>query len=114
MLLTLKNVLHPFWQHKYFFTFIFFLITAGFVGKNSFYSAYSLVQENKELRKEIANYEANIANYRKQEKQLDNNPEAIEEIARITWKMKKEDEDIYIIETNPSTTNTSQPIHSNQ
>lgn len=71
---------------------------AGFLLQHSFYRTFLLYQEASDIREEIAVYDNEIKAYKTQQQQLNDSLKIIEEIARINLKMKREDEDIYIIE----------------
>ena len=85
-------------MHKYLITVAAFLVIIVFLDENS------LIQRNKH-RQEINALTAEIEKYRKQYeedtetlKELMNNPQVLEKIAREKYKMKKPNEDIFIFE----------------
>ena len=85
-------------MHKYLITVAAFLVIIVFLDENS------LIQRNKH-RREINALTSEIEKYRKQYeedteklKELTNNPEAMEKIAREKYLMKKPNEDIFIFE----------------
>ena len=85
-------------QHKYLITILVFLLIIVFLDENS------LIQRSKHQR-EINALKTEIEKYRKQYeedtemlKELEENPEALEKIAREKYFMKKPNEDIFIFE----------------
>ena len=85
-------------MHKYLITVAAFLVIIVFLDENS------LIQRNKH-RQEINALTAEIEKYRKQYeedtetlKELMNNPQELEKIAREKYKMKKPNEDIFVFE----------------
>ena len=85
-------------MHKYLITVAAFLVIIVFLDENS------LIQRNKH-RQEINALTAEIEKYRKQYeedtetlKELMNNPEAMEKVAREKYLMKKPNEDVFIFE----------------
>ena len=85
-------------MHKYLITVEAFLVIIVFLDENS------LIQRNKH-RQEINALTAEIEKYRKQYeedtetlKELMNNPQVLEKIAREKYKMKKPNEDIFVFE----------------
>ena len=85
-------------MHKYLITVAAFLVIIVFLDENS------LIQRNKQ-RQEINALTAEIEKYRKQYeedtetlKELMNNPQVLEKIAREKYKMKKPNEDIFVFE----------------
>lgn len=85
-------------MHKYLITIAAFLVIIVFLDENS------LIQRNKH-RQEINALTAEIEKYRKQYeedtetlKELMNNPQVLEKIAREKYKMKKPNEDIFVFE----------------
>ena len=94
-LMTVWNYIR---KHKYLITIVSFLVIIVFLDENS------LIQRNKH-REEINVLTSEIEKYRKQFeedtqklKELTNNPEALEKIAREKYLMKKPNEDIFIFE----------------
>ena len=94
-LLTIWNHIR---RHKYLITILAFLVVIVFLDENS------LIQRAKHKR-EISTLNSEINRYRKQYeedtrklKELMNNPEALEKIAREKYLMKKPNEDIFIFE----------------
>ena len=94
-LMTVWNYIR---QHKYLITIVAFLVIIVFLDENS------LIQRNKH-RQEINALTAEIEKYRKQYeedtetlKELMNNPQVLEKIAREKYKMKKPNEDIFVFE----------------
>lgn len=86
-------------KYKYLLALFLFLLVGGILGNNSLYRYFELSTENERLREEIAEYEARIAAYRQQKKILETDPTAVEEIARVRLNMKKENEDMYVVES---------------
>ena len=85
-------------MHKYLITVAAFLVIIVFLDENS------LIQRNKH-RQEINALTAEIEKYRKQYeedtetlKELMNNPQVLEKIAREKYKMKKPNEDNFVFE----------------
>jgi len=85
-------------KHKYMITVIGFLVIIVFLDDNS------LIQRAKQ-RQEIQTLTAEIEKYRKQFeedtqklKELNENPDAMEKIAREKYLMKKPNEDVFIFE----------------
>lgn len=84
-------------SNKYFIIFIVFIIWMGFFDENSY-------MNHRELDKEIDKLENANEYYKKQietdQKVIDNlnNPDSLEKYAREEYKMKRENEDIYIVE----------------
>ena len=85
-------------RHKYLITIVSFLVIIVFLDENS------LIQRAQH-RREIQTLTSEIEKYRKQYeqdtemlKELMNNPEAMEKIAREKYLMKKPNEDVFIFE----------------
>lgn len=84
--------------HKYLWTFLLFVLFAGFVDENSVYNYYNLSRHNAELRDEIAAYEAEYQQASEAIQHMEQSAKAVEEVARVTLRMKSDDEDLYVIE----------------
>ena len=85
-------------RHKYLITIVSFLAIIVFLDENS------LIQRAQH-RREIQTLTSEIEKYRKQYeqdtetlKELMNNPEAMEKVAREKYLMKKPNEDVFIFE----------------
>lgn len=95
MLNHIKNFIVKF---KYVITVIVFGILIGFVGEHSLVERYKQRLEMKELQSEIDKYNSKFDSDKELLMRLKNNPEAIKDVARERYFMKKENEDIFIIE----------------
>lgn len=93
-----KSIVGKVWEHKYLFTFLFFLIIVGFIDTNSLLFRYQLYLQNKALKEEIAEYEAQFAADTRELETLRSHPDAVEEVARVRLFMKTDNEDVYVVE----------------
>ncbi len=75
-----------------------FAVLLGFLSEYSFWNRYQLHKENEALRAEILKLEEQYGRDSEELYALENNPEAVEHVARVHHFMKSADEDIYIIE----------------
>lgn len=85
-------------QHKYLITIIAFLIIIVFLDENNLIQRGRQRQEIKELTAEIEKYRNQYEEDTRMLKELMNNPEALEKVAREKYLMKKPNEDIFIFE----------------
>ena len=85
------------WINKYTITLAIFAIIIVFVDDNSLIDRYKAYREKRELQKEKAQYEENIKKDREFLEAIQSDPMALEKFAREEYKMKSEDEDVYII-----------------
>lgn len=85
-------------QHKYLITIIAFLIIIVFLDENNLIQRGKQRQEIKELTAEIEKYRNQYEEDTRMLKELMNNPEALEKVAREKYLMKKPNEDIFIFE----------------
>ena len=85
------------WINKYTVTLAVFAIIIVFVDDNSLIDRYKAYREKRELQKEKAQYEENIKKDREFLEAIQSDPMALEKFAREEYKMKSEDEDVYII-----------------
>ena len=83
-------------QHKYLITVVAFLVIIVFLDENSLIQRAKHQQEIKELTNEIEKYRKQYEEDTEKLKELTNNPEALEKIAREKYLMKKPNEDIFI------------------
>lgn len=77
--------------------FVIFLVWIIFIDTNSIINRQKLNSEIKELKKETDYYQSEIDKDKKMIKDL-NNKDSLEKYAREKYKMKKENEEIFLIE----------------
>ena len=85
-------------KHKYLITVVAFGVIMGFLDENSMVRRMQYTQEISTLNKEIEKYRAEYEESTERLNELVANPEAIEQIAREKYRMKKPNEDIYVFE----------------
>lgn len=85
-------------QHKYLITIVAFLVIIVFLDENSLIQRAKHRQEINALTTEIEKYREQFERDTETLKELTDNPEALEKIAREKYLMKKPNEDIFIFE----------------
>ena len=85
------------WINKYTITLAIFAIIIIVVDDNSLVDRYKAYREKCELQKEKARYEENIKKDKEFLEAIQSDPKALEKFAREEYKMKGDDEDVYII-----------------
>ena len=85
-------------KHKYLITIVAFLVIIVFLDENSLIQRAKHQQEINTLNSEIEKYRKQFEEDTEKLKELTNNPEAMEKIAREKYLMKKPNEDIFIFE----------------
>ena len=81
-------------RRKYLITVVAFAVIIGFLDENSLVRRFGYEREISQLKEEIEDYEENT----KRLNEITTNPDAIEQIAREKYLMKKPNEDIYVFE----------------
>lgn len=94
-LLTIWNFIR---RHKYIITICIFVIIIGFLDENSMLRRIQYAREINQLQEDIEKYRADYKENTKRLNELTTNPDAIEQIAREKYLMKKPNEDIYVFE----------------
>lgn len=94
-LLTIWNYIR---RHKYLITVMAFLVVIVFLDENSLIQRAQHKREISTLKSEIARYRKQYEEDTRKLKELMNNQEALEKIAREKYLMKKPNEDIFIFE----------------
>ncbi len=84
-------------RHKYSITLIVFLFIYFFLDENSLMRQREYNREINDLKEEIEKYRAEYDESTMMLNELDENPAAIEQIAREKYLMKKANEDIFIL-----------------
>ena len=85
------------WINKYTVTLAIFAVIIIVIDDNSLVDRYKAYREKRELQKEKAQYEENIKKDKEFLEAIQSDPMALEKFAREEYKMKSEDEDVYII-----------------
>ena len=85
-------------RNKYFLAAIAFLIWMCFFDRYDISTQISYQQEKNKLEEEKAFYETEITRIEKAIKDVQYNPNEIQRVARERYKMKKDNEDIYVIQ----------------
>lgn len=86
------------WRHKYFWVITIFVVVVGFLDPNSYWQRYELNQQRNELKEEIKKYQDAYKKEQAQINMLKNNPQNITRMARERYLMKRDNEDVYLIE----------------
>ena len=87
-------------RRKYLITVVAFAVIIGFLDENSLFRRLAYEREISQLKEEIEKYRADYEENTKRLNELNSNPEAIEQVAREKYLMKKPNEDIYVFEDN--------------
>ena len=85
-------------KHKDLITILIFAAIIGFLDENSAIRRIGYTREISRLQSEIDKYRADYEENTKKLNELSSNPDAIEQIAREKYLMKKPNEDIYVFE----------------
>lgn len=85
-------------KHKYLITIVIFGVIIGFLDENSMVRRIGYAREIHRLQEEIDKYRAEYEENTQRLNELTTNPEAIEQIAREKYLMKKPNEDIYVFD----------------
>ena len=87
-------------RRKYLITVVAFAVIIGFLDENSLFRRLGYEREISQLKEEIEKYRADYEENTKRLNELNSNPDAIEQVAREKYLMKKPNEDIYVFEDN--------------
>lgn len=87
-------------RRKYIITVVAFAVIIGFLDENSLFRRLAYEREISQLKEEIEKYRADYEENTKRLNELNSNPDAIEQVAREKYLMKKPNEDIYVFEDN--------------
>lgn len=93
----MKRLLDLF-QNKFFLVTVVFIAWMIFFDKNDFLSQYEYRQEMNKLQEEKDFYKTEIDRVTKDLNELTTNRQQLEKFAREKYLMKKDDEDIFVIE----------------
>ena len=87
-------------RRKYLISVVAFAVIIGFLDENSLFRRLAYEREISQLKEEIEKYRADYEENTKRLNELNSNPDAIEQVAREKYLMKKPNEDIYVFEDN--------------
>ena len=85
-------------RHKYLITVLAFIAIVGFIDENSYVRRLHNQREISRLENEIQKYREEYNESTRLLDELEEDPTAIEKIAREKYLMKKPDEDIFLFE----------------
>jgi len=88
-------------RYKYLVTVAIGLVIVGFADSNSWYHYIVMQSEINDIKAEIAKYNKTYEEDSKQLHALERNSRNIERIARERYFMKADDEDIFVLSTDP-------------
>ena len=83
-------------KQKYLITFLIIVLIVGVVDEDSFLNRHPRRVRIETLQQEIANYKHQYDVADKKIRELENNPKAVEKIARERYLMKRADEDVFV------------------
>jgi cell division protein DivIC len=95
---TVKTILRII-SNKYIIAVTVFLVMMLFVDRNDIFVQRQRKKQLNELLESKKFYEAEIEKTKKSLSDLRDNPEALEKYARENYQMKKDNEDIFIVDT---------------
>lgn len=91
----------PSWlRNKYFISFAAFCVVIFFLDKNDVFTQLDRTRELRTLRQSKQYYTTKIEAERKELEGLTNNPAVLEKYAREKYLMKRDNEELFIIEEN--------------
>lgn len=85
-------------KNRYFLSGLVFVVWMSFFDRYDLGTQYAYQQEKNKLEEQKAFYEEEILTIEKAVKDVQYNPSEIQRIARERYKMKKDNEDIFVIE----------------
>ena len=94
----LKSVWNFICQHKYLITIVIFLVIIVFLDENNLINRFQHKNEIRVMKSDIEEYRKQFNEDTERLKELTDNPEGLEKIAREKYLMKKPNEDIFILE----------------
>lgn len=94
----LWNIIKPVVLNKYLLVLAVFIIFVTFFDNHNLISRWRTSKNIKQLEKEISHYRNEIESNKQKKEELQSSDENLEKFAREQYLMKKENEDIFIIE----------------
>jgi len=94
---TLHRIYHMLGRFKYWVVIIGIILVNGFLDENSFYMRHKRLAEIDQLRSEIAMLKERYQADDERLQELNNNPRAVERLAREKYHMKRPNEDVFVV-----------------
>lgn len=94
----LSNIWKFICRRKYFITIVAFTVIIVFLDENSMIRRLEYKHEIMQLKEEIEKYQTDYEENTQRLNEITTNPDAIEQIAREKYLMKKPNEDIFVFE----------------
>lgn len=94
----LSNIWKFICRRKYFITIVAFTVIIVFLDENSMIHRLEYKHEIMQLKEEIEKYRTDYEENTQRLNEITTNPDAIEQIAREKYLMKKPNEDIFVFE----------------
>ena len=94
----LSNIWKFICRRKYFITIVAFTVIIVFLAENSMIRRLEYKHEIMQLKEEIEKYRTDYEENTQRLNEITTNPDAIEQIAREKYLMKKPNEDIFVFE----------------
>jgi hypothetical protein len=92
------GVRFPYWlKNKYLITGVVFVIWICFIDRNDLPTQWKRVMELRTLQQSEKNMDSQISDTKQELELLKTNPSTLEKYAREKYKMKRDNEDLYII-----------------
>ena len=92
---TFREVIYKSWYNKYLLSMLLFLVWLSFFDKNNLYNQYRLTQKLEKLENDKVGYEEKLVTAIKEREVLEENKERY---AREKYFVKKDNEEVFIIE----------------
>jgi cell division protein DivIC len=94
-----KRALYKLFLNRYWLAAIAFVVWMLFFDEKNYYAQRERQSELEGLSQKISFYEAQLAATEAQLKNLDHNPKALEKYARERYFMKRDNEDVFVVDT---------------
>lgn len=84
--------------NKYLLTAIVFVVWVGYFDRNDWFSQRQRERDLESTKENISYLRAEIADMKAQRDGLKNDPKVLEKFARENYRLKKDNEDVYVFE----------------
>jgi len=101
-------------KHKYLLAILIIALIVGVVDEDSFLNRHPRRVRIDMLRQEIASHKRQYEEADNKIREMENNPKAVEKIARERYHMKRADEDVFVLVGEEETMATDSPETANE
>jgi cell division protein DivIC len=92
------NLMRTYFANRYLLATVFFVVLLLFTDRGNVFDQYKLYKQYRKVKEEHAYYQDQIKKAKQDYEELFSNQKKLEKFARENYLMKRDDEDVFVIE----------------